>query len=400
MKVVFSEFFYPCYVDDAAAAEGRMESIVGVIHENVMFFEAEPASEEDILAVHDREQLERVRRKGLYEIASLAAGGAIQTAMIGLKEPAFGLIRPPGHHASSFMSWGYCYFNNMAVAVARLKNDGLIRSCLILDIDLHYGDGTVNILGDEDWVSIHNPVANTREKYIEDVRKALRGFDADILGISAGFDNHRRDWGGLLETQDYRTIGNMVRETCERSGAGYFALLEGGYRKKVLGYNVQALLDGMERRSPAEIETASDMGAVREIFQAYADALDFDLDFQNFKSELEDLPGRYAPPEGALLVARIDGQTVGCVGVRKWEEKICEMKRLFVVERFRGRAAGRKLAEAAVAAARKAGYEEMRLDTVSSMAEAVSIYEKLGFFEIPRYRVNPVENARFFALNL
>ena len=108
MKVVFSEFFYPCYVEDAAAVEGRMESIVGVIHENVMFFEAEPASEEDILAVHDREQLERVQRKGLYEIASLAAGGAIQTAMIGLKEPAFGLIRPPGHHASSFISWGFC----------------------------------------------------------------------------------------------------------------------------------------------------------------------------------------------------------------------------------------------------------------------------------------------------
>lgn len=246
MKVVFSEAFYPCYVEDAAAVEGRMESIVGVIHDKVVFIEAEPATEEDILAAHDTEQLDRVKRKGLYEISALAAGGAIQTAKIGLTEPAFGLVRPPGHHASQFMSWGYCYFNNMAIALLRLKKDGLIRTGFVLDIDLHYGDGTVHILGDKEWVSIHNPVSRTREGYLDDVARSLKEFDADILGISAGFDNHRRDWGGLLETEDYKTIGTMVRDTCTRAGAAYFAVLEGGYRKKVLGYNVEALLDGME----------------------------------------------------------------------------------------------------------------------------------------------------------
>jgi acetoin utilization deacetylase AcuC-like enzyme len=246
MKVVFSEAFYPCYVEDAAAVEGRMESIVGVIRDKVMFIEADSASENDILAVHSLEHVERVKRIGLYEIASLAAGGAIQTAMISLGEPAFGLIRPPGHHASEFVSWGYCYFNNMAIAVAKLKNEGLIDTCLILDIDLHYGDGTVNILGDKNWVEIHNPAGRTRGNYLKDVENSLMNFHADMIGISAGFDNHKRDWGGLLETEDYKTIGQMVRDTCRQSGSSYFALLEGGYSKKVLGYNVEALIEGME----------------------------------------------------------------------------------------------------------------------------------------------------------
>ncbi len=248
MKVVFSEAFYPCYVEDAAAVEGRMESIVGVIHDKVTFIEAEPASEEDILAVHSQEQVDRVKRMGLYEIASLAAGGGIQAARIGLNEPSFGLIRPPGHHASEFVSWGYCYFNNMAIAVTKLKNEGLIHNCLILDIDLHYGDGTVNILGDKDWVEICNPAGRTREGYIENVRKCLKDVQVDIVGISAGFDNHKKDWGGLMETQDYSTIGKMVRDCCKRFGCSCFALLEGGYSKKVLGYNVEAFIDGMKNQ--------------------------------------------------------------------------------------------------------------------------------------------------------
>lgn len=247
MKVVFSEAFYPCYVEDPAALEGRMESIVGVIRDKVTFIDADPASEKDILPIHSPDHVERVKRRGLYEIASLAAGGAIQTGMIGLDEPSFGLIRPPGHHASQFVSWGYCYFNNMAIAVTKLKNEGLINSCLILDIDLHYGDGTVNILGDKDWVEIHNPAGRTRDNYLKDVEKTLLNFNADMIAISAGFDNHKRDWGGLLETQDYKTIGQMVRDTCRHAGASYFALLEGGYAKKVLGYNVEALIDGMEQ---------------------------------------------------------------------------------------------------------------------------------------------------------
>ncbi len=91
--------------------------------------------------------MERVRREGVYDIAALAAGGAIQTAAIGLTEPCFGLIRPPGHHASAASSWGFCYFNNMAVALEKLYREKKIGTAFILDFDLHFGDGTVNILG-------------------------------------------------------------------------------------------------------------------------------------------------------------------------------------------------------------------------------------------------------------
>jgi ribosomal protein S18 acetylase RimI-like enzyme len=288
----------------------------------------------------------------------------------------------------------------MAVAMIRLKNDGAIRNCFVLDIDLHYGDGTVDILGEKDWVSICNPAGRTRERYLEDVEKSLKNFRADILGISAGFDNHRRDWGGLLETEDYKTVGSMVREVCQRRGAGYFAILEGGYRKKVLGYNVEALLEGMDPDISRRIYPADDMEEIAELFKAYADSLDFDLDFQDFETELKNLPGEYAPPGGAILVAGDGTETMGCVCLRKWESKICEMKRLYVKERFRRKKAGVSLAMAIIDKARAMGYEEMRLDTVSSMKAAISLYESLGFEEISPYRHNPVEGARFFALKL
>jgi len=129
--------------------------------------EAEPATELQIGLAHTPEHIESVRQEGLYDIAALAAGGAVQAARIGLKEPAFGAIRPPGHHASADGSWGFCYFNNMAVALLTLKDEGLIDTAAILDFDLHYGDGNVNILEHRDWVSICNPAARSREGYLK-----------------------------------------------------------------------------------------------------------------------------------------------------------------------------------------------------------------------------------------
>jgi len=248
MKVIFHPDFYEVYTSDPAAAPERMESIVNVISGHFEFTEPTPATEEDIAAVHTLSHIDYVKGRGLYDISALAAGGAIQAASEGLKEPSFALIRPPGHHASTDMSWGFCYFNNMAVALEKLKREKVIGRALVLDIDLHFGDGTVNIFRERDYVSIFNGSLNDRTGYLATIAQELEKQGSDIVGISAGFDNHKDDWGGLLETEDYTTIGKMVRERCEKNRCGYFAILEGGYNHQVLGHNVLALLKGMEGR--------------------------------------------------------------------------------------------------------------------------------------------------------
>lgn len=246
MKVVFHDEFYREYTSDPAAAAGRIEPIVAALQGVAEFITAEPATEQQISAAHSRDHIDDVKAKGVYSIAALAAGGAIQAARIGLSEPAFGLIRPPGHHASRSSAWGFCYFNNMAVALTALQQEGRIRSAFVLDIDLHYGDGTVNILGGEDWVAILNPQARSRAAYYSEVEEKLAGAAVDIIGISAGFDHHIDDWGGLLTTDDYESIGKLVRATARRCKGGCFAILEGGYNHAVLGKNVAALVRGME----------------------------------------------------------------------------------------------------------------------------------------------------------
>jgi acetoin utilization deacetylase AcuC-like enzyme len=245
MKVVFHEDFYAVYTSDPAAAAGRMEAIVDAIRPHVEFVKAQPASLEDIALVHDPAHIEYVRRAGLYDIAALAVGGAIQCATIGLSEPCFGVIRPPGHHASAESCWGFCYFNNMAVALEVLKQRGLIASAYVLDIDLHFGDGTVNILGNKDYVTVYNVDAADRSAYLDDVAEQMSRCRADIVGLSAGFDYHADDWGGLLKTEDYHAIGNCVWQSLSQRKAGCFAILEGGYNHRVLGDNVLALIQGL-----------------------------------------------------------------------------------------------------------------------------------------------------------
>jgi acetoin utilization deacetylase AcuC-like enzyme len=248
MKVIFHDDFYQVYTSDPAASAGRTEAVVKVIKPHVEFVEGQPATESQIEFVHDSSHIEYVRQTGLYRIAALAAGSAVQAATIGLSEPCFGLIRPPGHHASSGSCWGFCYFNNMAVALEVLNRQNKIKSAYVLDFDLHFGDGTVNILGNRDYVTIHNVEASTREAYFDEISMELSLCQADIIGISAGFDNHKEDWGGLLRTEDYRQIGKLVRESASRVGGGCFAILEGGYNHHVLGDNVMALINGLSER--------------------------------------------------------------------------------------------------------------------------------------------------------
>jgi len=138
----------------------------------------------------------------------------------------------------------------------------------------------------------------------------------------------------------------------------------------------------------------------RLLFRDYAGQLGFDLAFQDFGRELAGLPGDYAPPSGLLLLARSGGSPAGCVAVRGFAPGIAEMKRLYVRPGFRGRGTGRRLACAAVEAARGAGYERMRLDTVPAMTEAIGLYLSLGFRDVAPYRPNPVPGARFLELAL
>jgi acetoin utilization deacetylase AcuC-like enzyme len=247
MKVVYSEEYKQVYTSDPASAPGRIEAIEIALRGKVKFIEPVPASEEDILKVHTPHHVRDVEREGVYDIAALAAGGAILAAETALTEPCFAVIRPPGHHASAGSAWGFCFFNNMSIALKKLHREGKINKAFILDFDLHYGDGNVNILGNEEYVTILNPAGSNRNEYLKSVEAKLSQTDADMIAVSAGFDNHEQDWGGLLKTEDYRFMGQLVREAARRNNGGCFGILEGGYNHKVLGKNVLAFIEGMEK---------------------------------------------------------------------------------------------------------------------------------------------------------
>lgn len=146
--------------------------------------------------------------------------------------------------------------------------------------------------------------------------------------------------------------------------------------------------------------SASEVPLVRDLFREYAGSLPFDLDFQHFDDELRNLPGEYAPPGGTILLASEGDTILGCVALRRIDETTCEMKRLYLRPAARGKGAGRALSVAVIAKARTLGYTAMRLDTVPSMQAAIALYRSLGFREIAPYRVNPIEGALFFELQL
>jgi ribosomal protein S18 acetylase RimI-like enzyme len=139
---------------------------------------------------------------------------------------------------------------------------------------------------------------------------------------------------------------------------------------------------------------------VRSLLLEYAGTLPFPLDFQEFDTELAQLPGDYAPPGGALLIARDSGRAVGCVALRPLDPQTCEMKRLYVRAGHRGGGFGRALATAIMAEGKRLGYRSMRLDTVPGMDAAQSLYEQLGFRVIAPYTLNPVPGVRFLELGL
>lgn len=152
----------------------------------------------------------------------------------------------------------------------------------------------------------------------------------------------------------------------------------------------------------AQANSADDIAAAQTLFRAYAATLDIDLAYQDFDREMETLPGRYAPPRGALLLARGEGGAVlGCVALREIAPAgTCEMKRLYVVPQARGLRVGRALLDAVIATAARIGYSEMRLDTLPGMDAALGLYEGAGFVSIEPYYATPVAGTRFLAKRL
>jgi acetoin utilization deacetylase AcuC-like enzyme len=249
MKVIFHPRFYEVYTSDPAAASGRMEPMVKALEKEFEFIEPEAASERDMGRVHGKNHIQFVKGEPqVYEVGILAAGGAILAAEMAFEgQPAFGLIRPPGHHASPHSCWGFCYFNNIAIAVKKLLTEEKIKSALILDFDLHFGDGTSNTFSGSGSVSYFHPEGIRREGFLEEVKRCLQTERSyDIIAISAGFDRHEEDWGGLLKTEDYFTIGKWAKEASLQNCQGRrFGVLEGGYNHSVLGRNVRNFLQGL-----------------------------------------------------------------------------------------------------------------------------------------------------------
>jgi ribosomal protein S18 acetylase RimI-like enzyme len=147
------------------------------------------------------------------------------------------------------------------------------------------------------------------------------------------------------------------------------------------------------------VRTAGEVAAVASLFRAYAESLPVDLAYQDFATELAGLPGKYAAPGGALLMARnATGDPLGCVALRPMDAPgRCEMKRLYVAPAGRGLGLGRALMEAICAEARRLGYREICLDTLPSMSEAIALYSRSGFTRIEPYYDTPVTGTLFLA---
>jgi ribosomal protein S18 acetylase RimI-like enzyme len=150
-----------------------------------------------------------------------------------------------------------------------------------------------------------------------------------------------------------------------------------------------------------EAETPEQIAQARALFREYETWIELALCFQNFDEEVATLPGKYAAPEGRLLLAFVDQKLAGCIALRKLETGVCEMKRLFVKSEFRGQKIGIALIEKLIEEARKIGYAQIRLDTFPpKMAKAVSLYESYGFRPIPPYYENPYDDTLFMEKNL
>ena len=149
-----------------------------------------------------------------------------------------------------------------------------------------------------------------------------------------------------------------------------------------------------------QAKTKTEIKEVRNLFREYETLLNVDLRFQSFEEELAGLPGKYSRPYGDLLIGLDGERIVGCVAIRRLEDSVCEMKRLFVRPEAQGTGLGRRLAQEIILVARELGYSLMRLDTLDRLTEAMHLYETLGFRRTDPYYENPLPDVVYWELEL
>ncbi|MBW2034623.1 MAG: histone deacetylase family protein [Deltaproteobacteria bacterium] len=238
MKIIFHEDYRnSSYAPDTAAIEGRMENIMDLLSKQKDYSVLKPAAAEivDVLQAHTEEHVNLIRKDDrLFRMALLAAGGAIYAAEIALNgEPSFA--------ASRASYWGFCYFNNMGIALLKLRSKGKIKGAFVLDFDAHKGDGNIDVLSECPEIKILNPFSPHRRSYLKEIEKHLaRMKGVDIIAVSAGFDSYEKDFGKKLKTMDFYLIGRLLKRFSKRLCNGR----EGGYYLKDLGKNVLAFCQG------------------------------------------------------------------------------------------------------------------------------------------------------------
>jgi GNAT superfamily N-acetyltransferase len=149
-----------------------------------------------------------------------------------------------------------------------------------------------------------------------------------------------------------------------------------------------------------EVKNAEDFSVAKELIMEYVKWLGIDLSFQNFDNEMDTIQETYGNSNGRLFIALINNKAVGVGGIKRFNNRECEVKRMFVQPESRGLGIGKRLLKECIEIAKKLNYETMKLDTADFMKSAIKLYKDNGFIEIRAYRHNPHEEARYFELDL
>jgi acetoin utilization deacetylase AcuC-like enzyme len=279
MKIIFDERCLEFSAPGHPESPERISKSIPILQKHYDFLQPEPATENELLKIHSRAHLQHIKNfefwepdcppyANLYEYAALAAGAAILASRV----QGFSLMRPPGHHAGRDRAAGFCYINNIAVAV---KNSG--KKTLIIDIDGHHGDGTQAIFYNDPQViflSLHSspnyPGTGLRSEanchnlplliycgdqiYLEALDRALAAINLtgiEQIAVSAGFDTFQSDPLASLGLSSgcYRTIGSRIAKL----RLPRFAVLEGGYDVEHLGVNIHHFLQGFFGQAGSEL---------------------------------------------------------------------------------------------------------------------------------------------------